>query len=275
MSPEEARLLALERRVYRLPVLDLERRAVALEQGLAQSWSWGVGYQTPTPTPLDPTKAYIVVRCWGENGVPFSGCPVTIKDGGGATVDSGSSGIDGSFHAVALNPATYTVVTSASGKTDFTGSTSFPTGITYVDVLVLATGTTLTMNDAVYGTVALSWDAANHRWEGTHTGRSVAANQYNGFSLCAAASNVSIRYRFVHSMINSINVAFTATGGGCARDASLSSFYVDSNKAANATRGTPNYGTPGFSQVFTTPASGFADGIYYTHGAVTLTVTQP
>jgi hypothetical protein len=50
MGAFEARLVALERRVFRLPALPLERRVAALEQALWQGWSWQAPQQAGSPT---------------------------------------------------------------------------------------------------------------------------------------------------------------------------------------------------------------------------------
>jgi hypothetical protein len=203
MSPEEARLLALERRVYRLPVLDLERRAVALEQGLAQSWSWGVGYQTPTtggPPVIDPTKAYFRVRCWTEGGGLAVGCPVTITDStAGTTVATGVAGSDGSFWSPGLSPGPsnthiYTIVTSAGGKTNVNFGLTAPPGggfVTAIHALILATGTTTKLADPTFGNVTLGWDGTDS-WASSGFTANVAACAFSG---CAAATAVPITYK--------------------------------------------------------------------------------
>jgi hypothetical protein len=274
VSPEEARLLALERRVYRLPVLDLERRVVGLEQGLAQSWSWGVGYQTPTPTPTyDPTLTYIIFRCWGEGGAAFSGCPCAVYSGA-TLVDSGNTGSDGTYTTAGLTPAFYSVETSASGKTNVPrgGTSAFGTpGVYTVDLLIYATGTTLSLADSYYGNFTLAWDATNKRWSvnwttgaGGHPGSPACGS-------CPAWSATPCTSIFQNGIINSFTVTFrTSTGGtppaGCPTNLAGST----TNMAATISRGAQVY-TPGFSGTFS-----YASGSnLYCANTTTWVVTQP
>jgi hypothetical protein len=281
MSPEEARLLALERRVYRLPVLDLERRAVALEQGLAQSWTWGVGYQTPTtPTPTPTPTQGIVVRAWGEGGVPFSGCPVTITESGGAGDSaSGSTDATGYFGAT-LEAGTYTFnVLQLSGKTGISASgIVLPAGLTTVHVLVFATTTThTTLSDSVYGNSTGTWDAGLG-WASATTGNVAACGA------CAAASGVPLNYRVQNgfwywpdgSRTGGLGTGrvqcVTRASTGCPENVSLFLRGTYDVPSAQIAPGTWTF-SGGISLGWTIPTSP-GNKIYCTSGA-TLTFTQP
>jgi hypothetical protein len=278
MSPEE-RLLALERRVYRLPVLDLERRAVALEQGLAQSWSWGVGYQTPTPTPT-PTDATIVVQCWAEGGVPLSGVPVDV-DGGAHT---GNTDASGRFTVTGLTPSTsYRVFTSASSKTNYDGTITYPLGTTTLNLLIWSTATDPSLIDSVYGAETLAPSGIGWQTPPPIPTRNVAA-----CGSCAAATGVPFSYRLDYANPSLIAPQLLTTGtntyellmivrpryqGNVSTLCPTSTFNPTLLMNADKFPLTSRTYAGGLSLTFT-HAAGTAIPLYCT-GAATITVTQP
>ena len=124
----ETRLLALERRVFCLPTLPLEKRVAALEQALWQGWSWQAPPQTGSPTAVSGT----VLGC---GNFALAGAIVRFT-AGGQPIGQFTADASGTYSGLMTLPeptTTVQVTATADAQTDPYATrfgTSNPTTVT-------------------------------------------------------------------------------------------------------------------------------------------------
>ncbi len=108
------------------------------------------------------------VKSCGSGGPPIPGVTITVKDSGGATVDTGTTDASGNYTTAALTCAAYTWTATLTGWVSDSGSKTITTN--GVNVTVNSTGmrpSTITLTDA-NTTISLTWNAGGF-WEGCYT----------------------------------------------------------------------------------------------------------
>jgi hypothetical protein len=95
ITPKEARLLALERKQARIGEIlrGLRQDVAGSRQGIWDAWG-DLGVAGAAPTTCTATYSGTLLNCAGAG---FVGQTITVKDGGGATLGTATSGVGGAF----------------------------------------------------------------------------------------------------------------------------------------------------------------------------------